>query len=231
VRVSSKNSAMLVDSDGTRHPFSGTGVSGRTLSAHTIDGSLIDYSFQLSEKTSIGADCEISSAVVKYPNGTVIRYTAPGERSEFCGGRFSNEIFPTSITDASGNYISITYRNGSGPAIDTITDTLGRKVSFHYDANNALTAISGPNLNGGTRALIRLHYSSFQLFDETLPVIDAIFYPATNTGFWFDATDDYSEAGILKNVSQRRAMNLTAVSLTEQGTVVSIGRKTREREI
>ena len=230
VRVSSTNSAMLVDSDGTRHPFSGTGVSGGTLSAHTIDGSLIDYSFQLSEKTSIGADCGISSAVVKYPNGTVIRYTASGERSEFCGGRFSNEIFPTSITDASGNYISITYRNGSGPAIDTITDTLGRKVSFHYDANNALTAISGPNLNGGTRALIRLHYSSFQLFDETLPVIDAIFYPATNTGFWFDATDAYSEPGILKNVSERRAMNLTAVSLTEQGTVVSTGRKTRERK-
>ena len=232
------HSAMLVDADGTRHSFSGTGVSGQTLSAHTTDGSLIDYSFELAGNTSIGAECGISSAVARYPNGTVIRYTAPGARTELCEGRSANEIFPTSITDANGNYISITYRNGAGPAIDTITDTLGRKLSFHYDASNALTAISGPNLNGGTRVLIRLHYSSFHLtsmwhgvhLDETLPAIDAIFYPATNTGFWFDATDDYSEAGILKNVSQRRAMNLTAASLTEQGTVVSLGSTTRKRK-
>ena len=229
VRMVDANStmAMLIDSDGTRHSFSGS-TAADTFSAHTTDGSLIDYTVDLPERSSPRRNYGIGSAVVRYPNGTVILYTAPGDAV------FAYEIYPTRITDANGNYISITYRNGSGPEIDTITDTLGRKVSFHYDANNALTAISGPSLNGGTRVLIRLHYASFYnhsfpRLSRSRPFIDAIFYPATNTGYWFDDPDSYSRNGILKVVSQRRAMNLTATSLTEQGTVVSSGTITRER--
>ena len=149
VRLGIADSAMLVDSDGTRHPFSGTVTyhdstsswGPRTFSGHTTDGSLIDYTIDFPRITA-QSKWGISSATVRHPNGTVILYTAIGEHSEFGGGR-ANEIYPTRITDASGNYISITYRNGSGPAIDTITDTLGRQVNFHYDANDALTTITG----------------------------------------------------------------------------------------
>ena len=44
------------------------------------------------------------------------------------------------------NYLTITYRNDQGPQIATITDTLGRLVTFHYDtsvpSNPLLTAIT-----------------------------------------------------------------------------------------
>lgn len=208
--------AMLVDSDGTRHPFTTMAPTGMgTYSNYTTDGTLIDYTVYLPPRGP-----GIGSAVVRYPNGTMVDYNAPSDY----------EIYPTRITDANGNYISITYRNGIGPAIDTITDTLGRMVSFHYDANNLLTAITGPSLNGGTRVLIRLHYGSGSQvgygFGER---IDAIFYPATNTGYWFGDPLTYSRNGILKKVSEHRAMNLTAASLTEQGTVVSSGTMTRQR--
>lgn len=215
-----EGSAMLVDSDGTRHPFTALAPGTGTFSHHTTDGSLIDYTVYLPSRS-------VSSADARYPNGTVVDYSLPGELNS--GGIDFPSIYPTRITDANGNYVSIRYRNDIGPAIDTITDTLGRVVSFHYDANNLLTAISGPSLNGGTRVLIRLHYRSLMMGLNSMAVIDAIFYPATNTGYWFGDTDDYSANGILKNVSERRAMNLTAASLMEQGTVVSSGTMTRQR--
>ena len=65
-------------------------------------------------------------------------------------------VYPTSIKDPNGNYITITYVNNSGPRIQTIVDTLNRIINFHYDANNFLTAITGPGLNNSTRTLVRL---------------------------------------------------------------------------
>jgi hypothetical protein len=60
-------------------------------------------------------------------------------------------------------------------------------------------------------------------------VIDALYYPATTTGYWFCGLDAFSSYGLMAKVSERRAMGLTADSLTEQEQVTAAGLMTRER--
>jgi YD repeat-containing protein len=49
---------------------------------------------------------------------------------------------PIQIKDTNGNYINIAYVTNSEQSINTITDTLGRVISFGYDANQHLTSIT-----------------------------------------------------------------------------------------
>jgi RHS repeat-associated protein len=213
------NGSMIVDADGTRHSYTGTVVYGPNqnytdFTGHTTDGTFIDYTHH----TGIGG--AIVYAQAKYPNGTVIDY-----------GAGNGHVYPTRITDSNGNYITITYVNNQGPRIQTVTDTLGRFINFYYDSNNLLTAITAPALGGtGTRTLVRLHYTQLSLgysFSGLTPVvhdpapwtIDSIYYPATNTGYWFGDTDSYSSYGMLAKVIEQRGMGFSASSLNEQGTV------------
>jgi RHS repeat-associated protein len=219
--------SMLVDADGTRHGYAGTVTYGPNQSytdfaGYTTDGTFIDYTHHT------GLNGVMTSAQAKFPDGTVIEYGAQG----------MSAMYPTRITDANGNYITITYVNNTGPQIQTVTDTLGRVVNFHYDTNNLLTAITAPGLNGGTRTLVRLHYRQLSLSysfsgltpvvrDSTPWVIDAIYYPATNTGYWFGDTHSYSSYGMITKVVEQRAMSFSASSLTDQGTVTP-GSMTRQ---
>lgn len=220
---------MLVDADGTRHGYTGsiTGYSWGTNGVmHTTDGSFIDYSYW----TSTGGG--ITNAQARLANGTVINYGAPGPGA----------VYPTSIEDANGNLITITYLNNAGPRIQTITDTLNRTISFYYDYNNLLTAITAPGLSGGTRTLVRLHYHQLNLsqynnygFSTTVSaaardpypwVVDAIYYPATSTGYWLNDSDSYSTYGMLAKVVEQRGMGFSAASLNDMGSV-SQGQTTR----
>src|SRR5262249_36660393 len=128
---------MILDADGTRHSYSGniTIYNWGTYGVmHTTDGSMIDYTYWT------GTNGVMLSAEARLPNGTVIYY---GAYSQPGGG-----LFPTYIEDVNGNYITISYVNNSGPRIQTMTDTLGRVINFHYDYNNLLTGITAPGLNG-----------------------------------------------------------------------------------
>jgi RHS repeat-associated protein len=218
--------AMIVEPDGTRHGFTGTVTTdyygNKYFNGHTADGTFIDYWH------SAYANGNSASGVAKLPNGTIIDYSTVG----------GNTAYPTTITDANGNYVRITYRNYTGPQIETVTDTLGRVITFYYDANNLPTAITGPDLNGGTRTLVRLHYRLLTLdYSFSIParvqyptvwVIDAIYYPATSTGYWFGDGDSYSSYGMIAKVSERRSMGFSAASLNEQGTITSAGTVTRQ---
>jgi hypothetical protein len=62
----------------------------------------------------------------------------------------------------------------------------------------------------------------------TVWVIDAIYYPATGTGYWFGDGDSYSSYGMIAKVSERRNMGFYAASLNEQGTITSAGTATRQ---
>ncbi|HEX5081547.1 MAG TPA: hypothetical protein VFY40_05850 [Blastocatellia bacterium] len=135
-----------------------------------------------------------------------------------------------------GNFITITYRNNQGPNIDTITDTLGRVTRFYYDSGNLLTAITVPGLNGGPeRQVVRLAYRDLYLSDagsnygfisglptvvrqNPIPVLMGIYYPATNTGYWFGDPDSYSRYGMIRKVSERRGMTFSG-NLNEQGNM------------
>lgn len=222
--------SMIVDPDGTRHSFSGevTPYSNGAIDfrGHTADGTLIDYgSYRHASGMLIWAE-------VNRPDGSQIYYSCLGP-----GG-----MYPTQVIDANGNYITITYVHNTGPQIETITDTLGRVVTFHYDQYNLLTAISAPDLESGTRTLVRLHYRQLSLtsssysFSGLTPivrdpvpwVIDAIYYPGTNSGYWFGDTDSYSSYGMLAKVIEQRGMGFSAAPLEEQGTVTQ-GQMTRQQ--
>lgn len=56
--------------------------------------------------------------------------------------------------------------------------------------------------------------------------LKAIYYPATNTGYWFGVADSYSYYGMLRKISERRAMTFSgsdpvdpATGPTPQGTI------------
>jgi len=227
------NGAMLVDADGTRHSYTGTIQFfswGTIFNGHTTDGSLIDYTY------TTGTNGIMLFAQAKLPDGTVITYGVSGPGS----------YYPTNITDANGNYIVITYVNNTGPRIQTITDTLNRAINFYYDSNNLLTAVTAPGYNGAApRTLVRFHYKQLALnYSFSLPagvrdpnpwVVDAIYYPGTGTGYWFNDSDSYSTFGMIRKLSERRGMTFSgpdpvppAQGPTGQGTITSAGLMTRE---
>ncbi|MGH9754391.1 MAG: hypothetical protein ACREA2_16555, partial [Blastocatellia bacterium] len=124
----------LIDSSGTRHPhngmlrgnFPGSANSLQTYEGYTTDGTFIDYyaeGYKPQFDNSGGRNMIMAWAVM--PNGMRIEYGAPANYA----------MYPTRITDAHGNFINITYRNNQGPQIQTITDTLGRFIQFHYDGS------------------------------------------------------------------------------------------------
>ncbi len=227
--------SMLVDADGTRHPYTGTlgPSSGGTLfTGHTTDGTLIQYQ---SWKNASGV---MTFGEANLPNGSQLHYygVAPGG------------VFPTDIVDANGNLVIITYVSGTGH-IQTITDTLGRVISFFYDSHNLLTAITTPRLgiDTGERTLVRLTYHQASLNSSSYsfaltPVvrdpnpwlIDAIYYPGTGTGYWFGDSDSYSTYGMLAKAVEARGMTFSGPDPvpaekepTEQGTITA-GHMTRK---
>jgi RHS repeat-associated protein len=208
--------AMIVEPDGTRHSYTGTVTTYGTsqwFTGYTTDGSFIDYGYSGYNGYTTG--------YASLPNGTRVNY----------GAGYDWVIYPTDITDANGNTTIITYVNNQGPRISTITDPMGRVIQFHYDYNNLLTAITAPGLGGGAaRTLVRLKYRqiglSYQFYGlythvrNSYPfVLDAIYYPATNSGYWFGDGDSYSSYGMLAKVVEQRGMGFSAGSLNDQGTV------------
>jgi hypothetical protein len=187
---------------------------------HTTDGSLIDY-------TVVGPN-NTFQPTARFPNGTVVAY----------GACSNNACYATTITDANGNFISISYVGNAGPRIEHIQDSIGRVIWFNYDSSNRLVSIIAPGLQGSIRTVVRLHYAPqtlYCVFDQTIIapkgpiyVIDGVYFPGTSTGYWFGDPDSYSPCGMILKVSQRRGMTLTASSLSDQGTLTS-GTMSRER--
>ncbi|MCI0354229.1 MAG: hypothetical protein L0099_04190, partial [Acidobacteria bacterium] len=79
----------------------------------------------------------VSSKTVYYRNGLRVLY-------EFFPGS-TTLLRPIKLLDTNGNFITITYRTDTwarGQDIATITDTVGRVVTFNYDASGKLTSIT-----------------------------------------------------------------------------------------
>ncbi|HEY0729021.1 MAG TPA: hypothetical protein VGD38_13175, partial [Pyrinomonadaceae bacterium] len=211
---------MIVEADGTRHSYAGTISNyswGQYFSGHTTDGTFIDYT------CATNTNGVVTSANASLPTGTVVEYYA------YSLGQ--GMAYPTRVTDADGNYITMTYTASQG-RMQTLTDTLGRVINFHYGPNNLLTAITAPGYGGGTRTVVRIHYKQITLshgwsgLTPRVPtpfpwVIDAIYYPGTNTGYWFGDSDSYSSYGMIAKVVEARGMSFSASSLNDMGTVTA----------
>lgn len=72
-------------------------------------------------------------------NAVLVR-TRDGSQLTFTPITLNNEYRCTQIKDRNGNYLSATYNSTNGHLL-TVTDTLGRVISFIYDGNNNLQAI------------------------------------------------------------------------------------------
>lgn len=223
VGMGTNGGTMLIEADGTRRSYAGTIITyswGQYFEGHTTDGSFINYT------SFTNVNGMVTSATADFPNGTRILYYA----YDLSAGT----AYPTTITDRNGNYINLSYVNNNGPRIQTVTDTLGRALTFHYDSIGLLTAITAPALGGGTRTVVRLLYRQLSLSygfsglttrtpTNTPWVLNAIYYPGTNTGYWFGDADSYSSYGMIAKVVEARGLVFSAGSLTVQGSLTAPG--------
>ncbi len=215
---------MLVTPDGTRRSYDGTNyvysygsVYESDHSEHSTDGSFIDYSCSYYSDTY----GQTLTGYASLPDGTTITYGSPSSSAD--------QLYPTQITDVQGNYIDITYVGGHGPNIDTISDTLGRTITFNYDGTSGrLSDITAPAFGGGTpRTLVRLNYTAQTLSyafasgyttdvpgGDTQYVLKSIYYPDTNNGYWFGDSDSYSPYGMIAKVDQQRGMSWSSGTIS-----------------
>ena len=213
VDAGTQGGGMLEGADGTRYPYEGETIAGAAgysnYHGRTIDGSFIDY---VVERGPNG----IFLGRAWFPDGTYVAYASP----------YDEALYPTYIRGRNGNQISISYIQGK---ISVITDTIGRVITFKYDSAKRLIAIKGPGYNGTTQTYVRLHYTQKTLSygfsglkalvrDASPYMLDSIYYPVTNTGYWFGDNDSYSSYGMLAKVKMVRGMTSTGTD-TSQGTV------------
>ncbi len=222
--------AFIIRADGTRHSYVGslsidTSNGERYFNAITTDGSFIEYGLLT---RGFGTGTVDTYGRARYPDGTTIYF----------GGAQSIDnpnIFvlrPLRTVNSNGSHILYNYSSGR---LSTIVDSLARVVTFHYDSNQLLTAVTAAGLKdeNGTvvnRTLVRLHYKQLPLnatFQGLTPVvttpapwvIDAIYYPATGSGHWFGDSDSYSSYGMIKRVEEHKSMTFSNAPLNEQGTI------------
>jgi RHS repeat-associated protein len=231
VGMGSQNGYMIIEPDGTRHPYT-CSITFHQLSQEavckTTDGSFIDYNVLGDAPADGGAPID---AYVYLPNGTAMFYGNPANNTIYSGG----------FGDRNGNTIvGVSYRNNHGPQIDKISDSLGRVIQFYYDSNNLPVAITGPGLDGSTRTLMRITYEWKDLTnlggnygfsgvtpkvrDNVVPVIKAIYYPANKTGYWFgDPGSSYSAYGMLAKVIEQRGMDFSGAPLPDPNQAADPG--------
>lgn len=237
VSMGSTGGCMMIDADGTRRGYGGSVLqwsNGFRFTGNTTDGSFIDYGCNFTYGN-------YGEGWSKLANGTSITYSSITATE--------GHLHPTKIQDAQGNYTTITYNNVSGNAlISTVTDTMGRVITFNYDNLNRLISVTGPRMTdqdpthgtGSTRTLLRLHYKALTLGysfasgttpivrNGTVWVIDSIYYPATNTGYWFNDTDSYSSYGMITKIIEQRDMSWSTGS--EAQGVINAGTMTKRAD-
>lgn len=147
---------MIIDGDGTRHGYTGNALapSGwQYFTGKTIDGTFTDYTVYAVNGIPNYAEARLS-------NDTVISYGA--------GNSSTRAIYPTQITDAQGNYMTISYTGNQGPDISVISDTMNRSITFNY-TNGLLTEIKAPGLTlGSTRTLVQMEYKQLALITASI---------------------------------------------------------------
>jgi YD repeat-containing protein len=85
-------------------------------------------------------DSSYTQLDVSDPNALLVR-TTDGTQLTFNPVTINSEYRCTQIKDRNGNYLSAAHNTTNGH-LTSVTDTLGRTVSFNYDANSNLQSIS-----------------------------------------------------------------------------------------
>lgn len=221
---------LMIEANGTRRPLritsSSVGPDGVTRHGVFDDDSLVRFECRRCETAEAGI-------YVTYPGRGVIEM-----RPSASWNRNDQVFYPVQIVDANGNYLTIEYlRDAAGkrlaPRIDTITDTVGRVVQFHYDSNQRLLSVSRPAVNGGRQIVARLFYETRPYY---LPVpqpraaqqydaLSTIFFPGNRSAY---RLTDYTEYGMPRELHEYRATQVATPTLTDQGSVVAFGQLNRK---
>lgn len=225
--------AMVVEPDGTRHPFK---IDHRRddghyaeVWAHTTDGTDIKYDF-----VEYPDRRKLAHGTLMRPDGTSVEFGTPST--------LSNVIYATRITDTNGNTITIKYVDDVGPQLDTVIDTCGRVIRFGYEEADAMTGrsvlfnVSGPDPgrpfdDTPVREMELVRFSvggtalSYSFLEEVADApllradaLRAIFIPTTGTGFWFPP-GSYSTYGMLKRVTACRGMSIPGPGQPNAGQI------------
>ncbi|HWS90103.1 MAG TPA: DNA/RNA non-specific endonuclease [Pyrinomonadaceae bacterium] len=215
----------------------------KTGARHRIEKGISVDSSDLRQRVENGAQ------TVTFPDGTKVIFGSvrdvlveivPGQSWLICNNQaqcveeckiYDRVYYPTRVIDRNGNFIQIAYRDSPnmGPKISSIRDTLGRTVSFRYDAAGNLQSIAAPGFAGGPerevarffyRTMTRVHdFADQQDFNESIRVLEHLFLPGTKTGWHFS----YSSYGQVYRVERRAGMEVdSAGALTNAGTQVAV---------
>lgn len=219
---------LLIQGDGTRIILKRVSTSPERFESQ--DGTFIEMKPD---------DTLMNTHRLRYPDGTLVTYEKHSGTNE--------KMLPVSIRTTNGASILIAYKayvSGSFPfkwAINTITDTCGRVIKFHYDdpTTGVLTRITAPNqTTGADHTLVEIGYDDLQMvtnFSSSLDVqgrpaqqggvrwfsvVKAIRYPDTGQGWVFEYPAlGATNYGMAKAISVRRSM--TGVGAGQYGTEIA----------
>lgn len=90
--------------------------------------------------------------VLTYNNGTQVQYQPFPSNS--------NLLRPVTIKDPNGNFISISYVSGHDQMISTVTDSLGRVITFNYNASSQLISLTQALHPSGTKTLVSFTWTN-----------------------------------------------------------------------
>jgi hypothetical protein len=215
-------------------------ASNVVFEGQSVDGRFIKTKTDTSVVTVQGVVCYYNpSTYIKYPDGTTVWYdvwSQPNSNGCYPVGT-PITMAPKTITDRNGNRIEISYYNETAPTapqgrwINWIKDTLGRTYTFNYTLANGrylLTNITGPALRDSNNNVVQRTFARFAYKDHTLAynfagltphvreatvkVLSDIYYPATQSGYWFGDSDSYSPYGMIRKVQEQKGMSYSAVN-------------------
>jgi RHS repeat-associated protein len=197
----------LEDANGTRHQLLKVNTNPNDYTYESTDGTFVRY---------VGGQ---GWGTATYTDGTQVDFGAAGDNPRG---------YPIKITDRNGNFVKIEYRDGVGPLISTITDTMGRYVRFRYQGND-LVSVTVPGYAGGPdRQTIRFYYEQLPIAgtfttDRQAPpsarVIQYVYFPGTQSGYRYD----YSTYGMIYQIADLRGMTVATTDPEVMGAVVSEG--------
>jgi RHS repeat-associated protein len=212
---------LLTDSNGTRHQLNLAASDNWGYRYESSDGEFIRVQFDYCSMCTTYAR-RVSNLRVIHTNGVEIKYGEPNAQ---------NRYFPKRVRDRQGNFINIEYLvNDQVGKMSVITDTLGRKINFHYDSTERLIAVTVPGFNNSTteRQTIRFYYQNISFnwqnrftgtitAPNSISVLKYVYFPDSNSGYRYDYSSYY---GMIYKITQLHGMQVTGTGLTDNGFVI-----------
>jgi YD repeat-containing protein len=154
----------FIQANSTSSDYILTRKNGSKSELFLVSGNL----YQSHDSTYVQFDATTNVWKLTAKDGTQTFYTPFGD---------GTILRPITIENSNGNKISIAYVNTSNLAISTITDTLGRVVTFTYDAAGKLTTIS----QGSKTVTFNWNTAYLLAYNFSLPIVGSAANGSTQT--------------------------------------------------